>query len=160
LTNADIVHDPWTKRSSTLWRGEGTVLVVDDEPMIRDVAQAILQRLGLDSVLATDGDEAVRLFAAEPDRFAVILLDLTMPRLSGAETFLQIREIRPDAPVILMSGYKEEEASGRFAGKGLAGFLEKPFSTEGLGNAIERVLGTPHVPDNPESRSPGTRPAE
>jgi DNA-binding NtrC family response regulator len=123
------------------WRGEGTVLVVDDEPMVRDVAEAILVRIGLSVVQAPDGDDAVRLFAAEPDRFAVVLLDLTMPRLSGAETFRQIREIRPDARVILMSGYSEQEASGSFAGKGLAGFLEKPFSTQALGDAVERVMG-------------------
>lgn len=72
--------------------------------MVRDVAQAILKRLGLATVAAADGDEAaVRLFAAEPERFAVVLLDLTMPRLRGAETFRQIREIKPNAPVILTS---------------------------------------------------------
>lgn len=72
--------------------------------MVRDVAEAILVRIGLSVVQATDGDDAVGLFAGDPDRFAVVLLDLTMPRLSGAETFRQIREIRPDARVILMSG--------------------------------------------------------
>jgi CheY-like chemotaxis protein len=122
-------------------RGEGTILVVDDEPMVRDVAQAILQRLGLAVVAAVDGEEAIAMFAAEPDRFAAVLLDLTMPRVSGAETFRRIREIRSEMPVILMSGYNEEEASGQFAGKGLAGFVEKPFSTRALADAIKRVLG-------------------
>jgi len=127
-------------------RGEGTVLVVDDEAMVRDVAEAFLARIGLATVQATDGDDAVRLFAAEPDRYAVMLLDLTMPRLSGAETFRQIREIRPDARVILMSGYNEQEASGSFADKGLAGFLEKPFSTQALGEVVECVLGKIEAP--------------
>jgi CheY-like chemotaxis protein len=117
--------------------------VIDDEPMVRDVAEAILRRQGLTVVTAADGVEALRIYAAEPDRFAVVLLDLTMPRMSGAETFRQIREIRRDAAVVLMSGYSEGEAGGRFEGKGLAGFLEKPFSTQGLTAAIERVLGTP-----------------
>jgi signal transduction histidine kinase/ActR/RegA family two-component response regulator len=143
LTEAAVAPDPWAARSSTPWQGEGTVLVVDDEPMVRDVAEAILRRQGLTVVTATDGEDAVRVFSADPDRFAVVLLDLTMPRLSGAEAFRQIRAIRPEASVILMSGYSEEEAGGRFAGKGLAGFLEKPFSTQGLSAAIERVLGTP-----------------
>jgi CheY-like chemotaxis protein len=120
--------------------------------MVRDVAEAILRRLGLAVVAAADGDEAVRLFAAEPDRFAVVLLDLTMPRLSGVETFRQIRATREDAKVVLMSGYNEEEAGGRFVGKGLAGFLEKPFSTQGLSAAIERVLGTP---DRGDEGGPG-----
>jgi signal transduction histidine kinase/ActR/RegA family two-component response regulator len=141
-TTADVQPDPWSNRSATPWRGEGTVLVVDDEPMVRDVAEAILARLGLSVVQATDGDDAVRAFAAEPDRFEAVLLDLTMPRLSGAETFRQLREIRTEVRVILMSGYNQQEASGSFAGKGLAGFLEKPFSTQALGDAVERVLGT------------------
>ena len=141
MTDPDVHTDPRANRSSTPWRGEGTVLVVDDEPMVRDVAEAILVRLGLVTVQATDGEDAIRIFEAEPGRFAVVLLDLTMPRLSGAETFRQMREIQPDARVILMSGYNEQEASGSFAGKGLAGFLEKPFSTGALGDAVERVMG-------------------
>jgi two-component system cell cycle sensor histidine kinase/response regulator CckA len=153
LTDADVQPDPWADRSSTPWRGEGTVLVVDDEPMVRDVAEAILARLGLSVVQAGDGEEAVRLFAAEPDRYAAVLLDLTMPRVSGAETFRRIREIKADARVILMSGYNEQEASGSFAGKGLSGFLEKPFSTQALGSAIERVIG---VPDAEASATPRT----
>jgi CheY-like chemotaxis protein len=104
LTN--VRSDPLANRSSTSWRGEGTVLVVDDEPMVRDLAGAILARLG------------------------------------GGETFRQIRDIRPDALVILMSGYNEQEASGHFAGKGLAGFLEKLFSTQALRVALERVIGS------------------
>jgi CheY-like chemotaxis protein len=150
--------DPWANRSSTPWLGEGTILVVDDEPMVRDVAQAILQRLGLTVVAAADGEEAIRVFAADPARFAAVLLDLTMPRISGAETFRRIREIRPEAPVILMSGYNEEEASGQFAGKGLAGFIEKPFSTQTLADAIKRVLGV--RPSAGEADAPLERPDE
>jgi signal transduction histidine kinase/ActR/RegA family two-component response regulator len=141
LTKSDVVPDSWADRAPTPWQGEGTVLVVDDEPMVRDVAQAILQRLGLSVATASDGEEAITVFAAGPNRYAAVLLDLTMPRVNGVETFRRIREIRPDAPVILMSGYNEEEASGEFAGKGLAGFVEKPFSTQALADAIERVLG-------------------
>ena len=157
LTNADVQPDPRANRSSAPWRGDGTVLVVDDEPMVRDVAEAILARLGFSVVQAADGADAVGLYAAEPERFAVVLLDLTMPRLSGAETFRQIREIKPDARVILMSGYSEQEASGSFAGKGLAGFLEKPFSTHALGAAIENVLGQRDHgdPDPPAARPEG-----
>jgi signal transduction histidine kinase/ActR/RegA family two-component response regulator len=156
LTEADVVPDTWATRTSTPWRGEGNVLVVDDEPMVRDVASAILRRLGLTVVVAADGEEAVRLYAEDPASFAVVLLDLTMPRLSGAETFRQIRAIRSEAKVILMSGYNEEEAGGRFVGKGLAGFLEKPFSTQGLGAAIERVLGTRDPADDDAPEGPAS----
>jgi CheY-like chemotaxis protein len=137
---------PWASPSAKSWRGSGTVLVVDDEPMVRDVAQAILQRLGLDVVLAGTGDEAVQRYAADPESIDLVLLDLTMPGLTGAEIFRRLRQIRPDAAVVLMSGYSEEEASSRFAGKGLVGFIEKPFSTQGLANAIQGVL-TPRSTD-------------
>jgi two-component system, cell cycle sensor histidine kinase and response regulator CckA len=129
----------WASPSAS-WRGSGTVLVVDDEPMVRDVAKAILQRLGLDVVLAGTGDEAVQRYSADPDRISLVLLDLTMPGLSGAETFRQIRQVRSAAAVVLMSGYREQEARNRFIGKGLVGFIEKPFSTEELVNAIQGVL--------------------
>ena len=143
MTDADVRPDPGANRSTAPVRGEGTVLVVDDEPMVRDVAQAILARLGLSVVQASDGEQAVECFSAEPDRFALVLMDLTMPRLSGAETFRRIRELRPDARVILMSGYHEHDARSSFVGIGPAGFLEKPFSPQALGEAIERVLGGP-----------------
>jgi signal transduction histidine kinase/ActR/RegA family two-component response regulator len=139
-TEAAVAADSWPGRGREAWRGQGTVLVVDDEPMVRDVARAILERMGLEVVSAVDGEDAMGLFEADPSRFAVVLLDLTMPRLSGAETFSRIRAIRPDAEVILMSGYNEEEASGRFSGKGLAGFVEKPFSPQDLETMIRRVL--------------------
>jgi DNA-binding NtrC family response regulator len=126
---------------TTPWQGEGTILVVDDEPMVRDVATAILKRAGMTVVTADSGDEAVQRVAAEPQRFALVLVDLTMPGLSGAETLHRVHGIRPDLPVVVMSGYNEEEASGRFEGKELAGFLEKPFSTGALTSIVERVLG-------------------
>lgn len=78
LTEADVVPDPWATRESKPWRGEGTVLVVDDEPMVRDVASAIL-RLGLTAMTAADGEEAVRTYTEDPDGIAVVLLDLTSP---------------------------------------------------------------------------------
>lgn len=157
LTNPDAQPETKANRSSAPWRGDGTVLVVDDEPMVRDVAEAILARLGFSVVQAADGAEAVGLYAAGPERFAVVLLDLTMPRLGGAETFRQIREINADARVILMSGYNEQEAGGSFAGKALAGFLEKPFSTQALGAAVERVMGASASADQPSE--PQARPA-
>jgi signal transduction histidine kinase/CheY-like chemotaxis protein len=160
LTSADVSPDPWASRSPTPWQGDGTILVVDDEPMVRDVAQAILQRLGLAVVAAVDGEEAIAMFAAEPDRFAAVLLDLTMPRVSGAETFRRICEMRPGMPVILMSGYNEEEASGQFAGKGLAGFIEKPFSTQALADAIERVLGVRPPAAQQDAAAAADRPGE
>jgi DNA-binding NtrC family response regulator len=133
----------------------GTVLVVDDDPMVRDVATAILQRLSLTVVAAPGGAEAVELMKDGPDRFDLALLDLTMPDMSGSETLLAIHEVRPDMPVIIMSGYNEAEASGRFPADEPAGFLEKPFSTKGLSAAVEAVLGTSASSEPPGGTTPG-----
>jgi len=122
------------------WRGQGTVLVVDDEETVRAVAARMLERLGYTVVLAGDGREAVEIFRAEPARFALVLLDLTMPHLDGEETFRQLRHLAPGVKVILMSGFNEQEAVSRFTGKGLADFLQKPFEADGLTQAVRRVL--------------------
>ena len=80
--------------------------------------------------------------AKEPvDQIACVLLDLTMPQMDGEETYLELRRIRPDVPVILSSGYNQQEVSQRFAGKGLAGFLQKPYQSSTLRKELQRVMG-------------------
>jgi two-component system, cell cycle sensor histidine kinase and response regulator CckA len=125
------------------WTAAGTILVVDDEPAVRAMAVKMLAPTGLSAVTAVDGVDAVARFEAEPDRFSLVLLDLTMPRRGGVETFEAIRRIRPQVPIVLMSGYAEEEASARFVGRGLAGFLQKPFTLAELVTALQSGLG-PH----------------
>jgi two-component system, cell cycle sensor histidine kinase and response regulator CckA len=120
------------------WRGEGTVLVVDDEAWVCDVTSRMLKSLGFHVISARDGEDALTRFQESPDAFRLVLLDLTMPRLDGVETFRTLHLLRPELPVILMSGYSEQEASARFAGEGLAGFLAKPFR---LTDLVDRVQG-------------------
>ena len=90
-------------------------------------------------MLATDGGEAVAAYQREPARFALVLLDLTMPHMDGEETFLRLRELNPDVRVILMSGFNQQEAVDRFAGKGLAGFVQKPFDFDAILSAVRQV---------------------
>jgi PAS domain S-box-containing protein len=123
------------------WRGDGTVLVADDEETVRAVAARMLETLGFRVVLAADGEEAIGLFRADPDAFRLVLLDLTMPRLGGEEVFRQLRQLRPELRVLLMSGYTEQEVTTRFAGKGLAGFLQKPFQLPTLLAKVRQALG-------------------
>ena len=77
------------------------------------------------------------------DEIVVVLLDLTMPHLDGEETFRELRRIRPDVRVILCSGYNEQETTNRFAGKGLAGFIQKPYGLRPLGEKMRQVLEAP-----------------
>ena len=121
------------------WRGTGTVLVVDDEATIRSTATRMLESLGFQVITAEDGTAGVETLRARP-AVAAILLDLTMPRMSGEETFREFRQIRADVPVVLMSGFNEMEAVMPFHGKGLSGFLQKPFTAATLQACLAEVL--------------------
>ena len=130
-----------TPSADVLWHGTGTVLVVDDEETMRSTVARMMRRLGMEPVLVCDGREAVEVFRAEPDRFALVLLDLTMPHMDGEQTFSELRRLRPDVRVVLMSGFNAQEAVVRFTGKGLASFLQKPFAFAELRDVLRSVLG-------------------
>jgi DNA-binding NtrC family response regulator len=132
---------PESHAASTGWRGHGTVLVVDDEQAVRATVAPMLAAMGLESVLTNDGQDGVELFRADPGQFSLVLLDLTMPRMDGAEAFAELRKLRPGMPVVLMSGFNEQEALVRFAGKGIASFIQKPFAFDSLRTVIRSVLG-------------------
>ena len=106
----------------------GTILVVDDEPMVRTTLQAMVEHCGFRVLLAADGEEAVAIFRAHAAEIVGVLLDLSMPRMDGAATLAALRQIQPEVKVILCSGYDESEATQRFTGQGLAGFLQKPYT--------------------------------
>jgi two-component system, cell cycle sensor histidine kinase and response regulator CckA len=127
---------------SAAFKGSGSVLVVDDEETVRTVATRMLERLGFSVVAATDGREGMEKFRINPTRFTLVLLDLTMPHLDGEETFRQMRMLNPGVRVILTSGFNQQEAVNRFTGKGLAGFIQKPFDLGSLVQVIRSVL--PH----------------
>ena len=118
----------------------GTVLVVDDEPDVRELTAELLKRLGLEVVTAASGDEAVALFRARPAAFDAVLLDATMPGISGEETTRELLRIRSDARIVLMSGYREEDARPSPGNAAIAGFLQKPFSGDELAIVLNRVL--------------------
>ena len=125
------------------WRGRGTVLVVDDEETVRAVSARMLENLGFGVVLAEHGRDGFEKFQLEPDRYSLVLLDLTMPHMDGQETFRHLRALRPAVKILLMSGFNQQEAISRFAGKGLAGFVQKPFELGTLAIEIRRVLESP-----------------
>jgi CheY-like chemotaxis protein len=114
----------------------GTVLVVDDEELVRDVAAEILREVGFEVITATNGREAVDLFRHSAREIAAVLLDLTMPELSGEEAFRELRSIRDDVPIVLTSGYDEQEMAQRFEGLGVSGFVKKPYVFERLAGAM------------------------
>jgi signal transduction histidine kinase/CheY-like chemotaxis protein len=120
--------------------GSGTILIVDDEEIVRKVTRRMLERYGYNVMIAEDGRRAIDMFHGNPSAVDCVLLDMTMPGLSGDETFRELRRIKPDAVVVLMSGYTEQDATSRFSGKGLAGFLQKPYTPQDLREKISGVL--------------------
>ncbi|MBA4136153.1 MAG: hypothetical protein C0518_02410 [Opitutus sp.] len=123
------------------WRGSGHVLVVDDEESVRTVARSVLEYTGFTVEEAGDGVAGVEIFQRDPARFTAVLLDLTMPQMDGEEAFRQLRLLSPGVRVVLMSGFNRVDAINRFVGKGLAGFVQKPFEVQTLVSELRRVLG-------------------
>jgi len=121
--------------------GSGTVLVVDDEESIRIMASRMLDRLDYQVLTAENGKVALDLYTTERDRIALVLLDVTMPVMDGEECFRRLREIDPGVRVLLSSGFSEQEATSRFVGLGLAGFLQKPYRLQDLAAKLHEVMG-------------------
>ncbi len=124
---------------STDFSGDATVLVVDDEPVVLKMAESTLRRYGYKVLVAANGREAVDLFRPCPEEIGLVLLDMTMPVLSGEETLRELRAIRPQVRVIVSSGYNEIEALRRF-GDGVAGFLQKPYRAATLAEKVKLGL--------------------
>ncbi|MCC7366239.1 MAG: response regulator [Dehalococcoidia bacterium] len=123
------------------WRGSGLILVVDDEEVIRLVTARALEYAGFEVTTAADGREALALFTEHASRVRLVLLDMTMPVMGGDQVFDAIAAVRPDARVVLMSGYGREEATELFGVRPLAGFIQKPFDLPALTSAVRAALG-------------------
>ena len=118
----------------------GTVLVIDDEASLRDVARSMLETFGLTVLTANDGVEGVARFREQCDTISLVLLDLTMPKMDGIRCLAALHEIRPDLPVILSSGYSEEEIRARFTDDQPTAFLQKPYTPAQLQRLIEQLI--------------------
>ena len=116
-----------------------TILVVDDEETVRRVAKSTLENYGYRVILASNGEEALELFRDMAKSIVLVILDVTMPVLSGEETLPRLREIR-EVPVLMSSGHHEDEAMRRFGRKAIAGFLQKPYTSMRLREKVDAAL--------------------
>jgi PAS domain S-box-containing protein len=117
-------------------RGEGLVLVVDDEVAIRSMIQHVLEDLGYTVLTAEHGAQAIELFDNIPDEVKLVLLDVNMPVLDGGETAVALRERKPEIPILVMSGIADDDALQRFETMRISGFVPKPFAPDQLAQAI------------------------
>lgn len=122
------------------WRGSGTVLLVDDEPTLRALGSMMLERLGFTVLTASDGLEAVATYRERGGEIGLVLLDMTMPHMDGAQAFAELRQIDPKVRVVLTSGYSEEDVAARFAGRSLGGVLQKPFTVAKLRQILADLM--------------------
>ncbi len=136
---AEAVEIPTPVREE--WHGSGCGLVVEDEPLVRGYVRDLLAGLGFEVLSAADGREGVDLYRANAARLKFVLLDLTMPQMGGGEAFTEMQRIRPSVPILMMSGYDEQEALRSFDSRGVAGILHKPFVPEELRDKLRMILG-------------------
>ena len=113
-------------------RGREAVLVIDDDPAVRTFAQRVLERVGFTVLTAANGREGLEEFAQRRQEIVAVLVDLTMPQLDGMDVFRELHAAAPDMPVLIMSGYSEQEVSTRFAGTAVGAFIQKPFHSREL----------------------------
>lgn len=121
-------------------RCQAHILVVDDDPQIRSLTQEILKMLNYTVATASCGHEAIRIFRESGSPFDCVLLDLTMPDMDGQAVYEELCRIDPAVTVILSSGYSAHEIEKRFAGHGIAGFIQKPYNIETLEEKVKTVL--------------------
>lgn len=118
-----------------------TILVIDDEEIVREAVQDILDTIGVQVLEAANGRTGIEVYRQNHDRIDAILLDMKMPGLSGAETLRQLREVDAAVPVILSSGYAEEETRRNIDDHKATTFLPKPYNFETLIEKVQQALG-------------------
>lgn len=129
------------KAAPAPWRSSGTILIVDDEALVRDVTRVMVAAFGFESVEAASGREALALLQAHGVRVQAVILDLTMPDMDGVQTLRALRQERAELPVLLISGYSEQEMAQRITADRNIAFLQKPFALAQLQEALRSLLG-------------------
>lgn len=138
MTTQDI---PYKKPAEEeVSKGEGLILVIDDEEIIRQTAKSILEECGYKTIMATNGEEGIEIYKEHKDEIKAVLLDMVMPKMSGKQAFTEIYNINPDVKVILASGFKQDARVDAILQLGVKEFIQKPYSLNKLASTLDRVL--------------------
>ncbi len=116
------------------------ILLVDDEEMIADVGQRMLNKLGYEVLVARSGQEALSIYQNHIDSIDLVVLDMVLPEMSGAEIYDRLRQMNPAAKVIISSGYGLDKDMSEILSRGCSGFIQKPFNLRSLSETIQAVL--------------------
>ncbi|PKK90329.1 MAG: hypothetical protein CVV64_10200 [Candidatus Wallbacteria bacterium HGW-Wallbacteria-1] len=139
ILSGDTISDNFTMEENII-PGSGTILVVDDEALIRSTAQTILLSLGYKVVIAEDGQNALEVFAEHKDKINAVLLDMVMPRLNGRQTLIKLREMDPSIKIVISSGFNPEGTMTDLLEMGDVGFIQKPYRISSLSQAIHKIM--------------------
>ena len=120
--------------------GTETILLVDDEPAVLAVGNALLRELGYTVLEARGGEDAVEIYEENKDKIGLVLLDMVMPRMGGREAYDKMKEINPDVRVLLSSGYSKDGQATEILERGCNGFIQKPFNMKELSEKIREIL--------------------
>ncbi|GAB4239869.1 MAG: hypothetical protein OHK0028_17850 [Deltaproteobacteria bacterium] len=122
------------------WRGKGTILLVEDEESLSALGARMLEHLGFDVLTASDGRAAVERYREKSGAIDLVLMDLTMPHMDGAEALGELRRLNPNVRIVMSSGYSKEDLAARFAAKGIEGVLQKPFTLAALRELLSGLM--------------------
>jgi two-component system, cell cycle sensor histidine kinase and response regulator CckA len=121
-------------------KGEGTVLLVEDEERLAELGRKMLEHLGYEVVVRINSIEALSTFRSQPAKFDVVITDYTMPQMTGTQLAKKMLDIRPDIPIILCTGFSEVILAEKAKDIGIKEFLMKPLSISDLAQAVQRLL--------------------
>jgi len=121
--------------------GSGLILVVDDEAIMRKTAKNILEKLGYQVIVAEDGDEGVKAFAERSSEIKAVLLDMSMPKLSGKDAYVEMKKFEPGIKALLVSGFKKDERIQAALDLGINGFVQKPYTMQVLAQEVKKLVG-------------------
>jgi len=138
--SAGEVPEEKQREKKQICRGEGTILIVDDEEAIREVTRGILESLGYLVIEARSGKEAISIYKEQGKNIDLVILDMIMPGMSGGATFDVLKSMNPQVKVILASGYPENGMAKEILDRGVMGFLQKPFRIDDLSSKVQEVL--------------------
>ena len=123
-------------------RGSGTILVVDDEEMIRTAVSRILTFCGYTVLTARDGSEGLDIYRRQMQDISGIVLDMSMPHMSGRDTFIELKKLNPDVKVLMASGFREDPRVRECMDMGLKLFMQKPFTMNECAAKVDELLHT------------------
>lgn len=146
IDDIDVEIQPAAAGAAT--QGNEHILLIDDEKQIIDIEQQILERLGYKVTPKTDSEEALEEFAAQPEKFDLVITDMTMPKMTGDQLARKMMEIKRNIPVILCTGFNESITEEKALAMGIDKFIMKPIVKDELANAIRTVLDTPKAHPN------------